>query len=102
MKREVTKREENRVITAAKETDERRLKDAIMLRWDSKKPDEITEMKKSHSEKQFVTMGSQDEGIEIQKRDRSSSISNPYKASVSDFYSKRNSRQLNFKDPTSS
>jgi hypothetical protein len=51
MKREVTKREENRVITAAKEADERRLKDAIMLRWDSKKPDEITEMKKSHSEK---------------------------------------------------
>lgn len=36
MERECKKREENLVITAAKEADIKRLKDVVMLRWDSK------------------------------------------------------------------
>ena len=39
MQREIMRREENKINTNAKEQDYQRLKDAVMVRWDSKEPD---------------------------------------------------------------
>ncbi len=51
MQKELKKREGLIEVTSAKEADIDRLREVIKVRWDSKKPDEINQMKSSHSEK---------------------------------------------------
>ena len=83
MQREVKQREVKLQITKAKELDHNRFRDAVMLRWDSKEPDQINGFKESHTEQYILPQMPDDCCIQPLQRDRSTSLKNPYRQSIS-------------------